>query len=214
MTHTITSKMLLAPAALVVGLFGMTGSAKAATWDHVDLMALRLQHQTQELHEEASRHFQNTPVYKSFDETVCKMTELAAHIHNVARARQCVRTLSQDVGQLRQLQYQAERTFLTLGQWGQLNPVAYRHLGDSLRDSAATISLLRRDLRTLEHNQFQNGGGHGVGYPPVTQPYPQPVPQPIPPVGGCPSARGVRVYPQVIPPQQPGISLRVGYRRW
>ncbi|HEY8506408.1 MAG TPA: hypothetical protein VIL46_17630 [Gemmataceae bacterium] len=204
-------KAVVLPAAAAIGLFGTGAAAKADTWEHIDELALRLQHQAQELHDEAHAHFRHTPVYRAMDNNIDQMEKLAAHIHGLAHTGASIPHLSQDVRTLDRLYHNTEHLLVTLGRWGQVDPVAYRHLRDGLAAMGQTLHHLRRDLRELEHGFYHTAPYHG----PVTQPYPGPVISPQPgPVFTPPAGPVIQPFPQVQPTNRGRtIHFRIGLGR-
>lgn len=169
MTVTIKTALFV-PTLFALGLLGLASEAKADTWGHVDQLALRLRASTEVLHDEAHQHFQQTPVYAAFDQRVGGMEKLAAHIHDLAHGVKCPVQLSRDLRELDRIQREAEYLLRQMGRWGHLDPVAFRHLGESMEDVHLTLQHLRRDLYQLERAHVHTGYHSHYPQPQVYQP--------------------------------------------
>lgn len=185
--------LLVVPALVTLGLFGMVSDARANHWHQIDLLALRVRASTELLHEEATAHFRHTPSYAAFDQNVCAMARVAGQLHQLAIGVQCPRQLEGHVRTLNVLHRQSELMLAQMGQWGQIHPIAYRNLAQGIQHVGCSLGQLNQALRALsfghQHGRSgvgQPGFGHHHGQPALVRPgFQQPTP------------RGVQRFPQV-----------------
>lgn len=132
--------------------------AKAQSWQHVDRLAVQLQRQTRQMHNEVHAHFRNTPYFRHLDQDVDQMEQLARHIHDLAHHGHNIHHLRRDVEKLDRLFHHIEGVVRTMTVTGQLNFQTIRHFRGQLNAVENTLHHLRSDLRQLDH-----GHDHGHG---------------------------------------------------
>lgn len=146
MMRPLTLNGLAVAAVALASVLTSGGTVRAQSFEHIDRLAVRLQRQAEELHEEVHLHFRRTPQYRHLDRDVAAIERHAAHIHEVAH-RGDVRHFRADVRELDRLVHHVEELVDDLGRFRQLDRRAYVHLRRSLEQVADTVHHLSEDLR-------------------------------------------------------------------
>src|SRR5262245_39830235 len=82
--------------AAACGLFA-AAPASAQSFAHIHPLAVALERQAEQLHDEVHAHFRPTPAYRHLDRDASEMERLARHIHEVVHHGGSVRHLRADV---------------------------------------------------------------------------------------------------------------------
>lgn len=153
-------------AAMLMTLAGFTTvPVQAATLQHIDELAFKLERQTQDVNEELRRYFSATPYYRHLLSDVNQMAVLADHIHDVAHHGGDVRHLQHDVNELDELFHHVEemidqmQAYRTPYRGVQLGPI---RIGHGYQGGYANVyaqrlprlcKLVERVEQTLHHLQ-------------------------------------------------------------
>lgn len=142
-----TKTLLAVPAALVA--LCSAGTANAQSYRHIDRLALQLERQAREVHDEVHAHFRPTPAYRHLDRDVAEMERLARHVHEIAHRGGSVRHLRADVERLDRLFHHVEQVVRGMAAFRAIDRVALAHLRRDLDRMEVTLHHLRDDLRDL-----------------------------------------------------------------
>ena len=85
--------------AAAMGIGGIT-EARAASYDHMDRLALRIQKQAAELFHEVKAHYRHTPEYRHLISDAVQMYRTAHRTHQIAHEHGCLRQLASSVRSL------------------------------------------------------------------------------------------------------------------
>jgi hypothetical protein len=133
----------------LAALMTTTGTAEAHSYHHIDMLALKLQRQTRELHREVDIHFRHTRLYRHLHSDVEEMEHLAEHIHDVAHAHGSVAHLRADVEKLDRLYHHVEELVHDLAHDRRIDFRTIRHIEREMAAIGDTLHHLRDDLRHL-----------------------------------------------------------------
>lgn len=145
----------------VAALVTIPGSARADTYDHMDMLALKLQKQTQALHREVDLHFKNTRSYRHLHEDIEQMEHLAAHIHELAHRHGSVAHLKADVDKLDRTFHHLEDVVRGLSRDRRIDFQTIRHIRQEMAGINDTLHHLQDDLRRLTPAPALRPHGHG-----------------------------------------------------
>ncbi|MCA9246523.1 MAG: hypothetical protein KDA42_05390 [Planctomycetales bacterium] len=164
--------ILLATAALLAA-----SNAQAASYEHIDRLALQLAGQMNELTEEFSTHYRHTSLYGHLINDARDAARLADHIHELAHYRGNISHMRDDLNRLDREFHHLEEVL------GQLNrQVHYGYGGHAHGDTQHVFYLmheveenlhhLRDDIEEMYRSRYRCYNHGGCSTQPVYKPYP------------------------------------------
>ncbi|QDT16580.1 hypothetical protein CA12_26860 [Alienimonas californiensis] len=130
-------------------------AADPGSWDHVDLMAERLEQLSKQLHDEVHAHLQGHEYFSHMDAHATEVERLAVHLHEVAHAGESIPHLREDVAALDRQVHEADEVITQIARRGVLT----RHYNGAIvqtrrivREMIALQHHLEDDLAALDPN--------------------------------------------------------------
>ena len=158
------------PMAVALGMLGLSGSAKAQGWSHIDEVACQMHQDALVLNVTAQTHLQGCGYINQVKQCVALIDRLALHIHANVAGQKCPISLRNDIRQLAAIHHQTECLFQALGRAGRINPHVYQLIACQMEKLDDSIHHLEEDLAGLQrHPQpspfLGNAGFPGQGFP-------------------------------------------------
>lgn len=145
MTISSSAKTLVAVTITIIGSALSGQSAEAASLQHIDNLAVRLQSQARQLICEFRLHYRHTCDYRHLMSDSYQMYRLAAHIHSVAHYRGSLYHIRSDVNKLDRLFHHLE---------GLVDHIEYHPHGGHIHGHTGHVhQMLARMEDTLHHLQ-------------------------------------------------------------
>ncbi|NNJ25663.1 hypothetical protein [Alienimonas chondri] len=176
-------------------------AADPGSWDHVDLMAERLEHLSKQLHDEVHAHLQGHEYFRHMDGHATEVERLATHLHAVAHAGESIPHLRADVVALDTQVHEADEVITQIARRGVLT----RHYNGAIvqtrrivREMIAIQHHLEEDLAVLDPNH-RNYRQREAARPVPRDPHdhgPYPGPVHTPPSWHAPGTTGSPLHPR------------------
>lgn len=130
-----------------------TGSAaQAASFGHIDQLAVQMEQQVKQLTREIHLHYRNTPVFAHLDRDAHEMEELAEHIHELVHHGANINHIAHDVEKLDQHYHHMEQLV------GMMRGYDLRHIRRSMAVISQTLHHLRQDVAEMRAPQHHHNG--------------------------------------------------------
>ncbi len=174
----------------VLGLVALGGRADAASYGHMDRLALQIQNNSAELYREFQLHYRHVAEYPHLLSDARTMYDRARHIHVITHAHGSLHHVERDLADLDRFYHHLESLLRQVESgWhhGHVHGDTL-HVQQLMKQIECDIHHLRKDLAELRpgHIGYGHGGivypghgaiiirpGHGVGFhrPPVQRNY-------------------------------------------
>ena len=194
-------RTLIASTLTLVGVFAGSQAADAASFDHIDHLALRLQSQSRDLYNNFRVRYRHTSEYSHLMSDAATMYRLASHVHDVAHEGCNLAHLQDDLRQLDRAFHHVEHLVDDIehdAHYGHFGGHFGGHIYGNTHDIRRKLALmedtlhhLRDDVEELAHPAIHDPHGHSLGY------------RPAPVVIGGGSGRGVYIGGR-------GFGIRIG----
>ena len=180
---TFNRTMLIALATSLAITAGQ--SAQAASYHHIDGLAVKLQGQARELYNEFKQHYRHVSGYSHLRSDAANMYRTAAHVHKVAHQNGGVHHLKSDLAKADRLFHHledvvAELEHNTAHSFGGHSHGDLSHVHALMRSMKTTLHHLRNDIEEMSYSyhshrvyrsypsghsshsgHFNSGHGHG-----------------------------------------------------
>ena len=164
-----TSRIALLGIVVLAGSFISSEKANAASYEHIDSLALKLQSNSAKLYHEFKLHYSHTPEFRHLISDASSMYHRCKHIHELAHHHGSLHHLASDLRTLDRSFHHLDRLVKSMecdaehGFSGHIHGYT-GHVHSLLRQMARDIHHLREDIEELTDPHHGHGGGHGIGH--------------------------------------------------
>ncbi|MFT7641181.1 MAG: hypothetical protein ACI9G1_002927 [Pirellulaceae bacterium] len=143
-----------------------SGSVNAASYEHIDELALKVQEGAREMYNEIGTHYRHTPEYSHLRSDAAKLYHSAAHAHTVAHSHGSLRHLESDLSKLDQAFHHMEETLERVehnARFGEGHTHGdTRHVRGLMRAVESNLHHLRDDIREMTRRHYGSHDIHGI----------------------------------------------------
>ena len=165
------TRIALAGIVVTIGMLATSRIADAASYQHLDTLAVSLQRDSARLYHEFRLHFRHTPGYTHLMSDAASMYRLARHVHEVAHHHGSIAHLRSDLRKLDHTFHHLEGLVDRIERGAYHHGVGHihgdtRHVRRMLHVMDTNLHHLRADVNELGHGGHYIGTGYGHGVVP------------------------------------------------
>jgi len=150
------------------------GTVNAASYEHIDQLALKIQQGSREIYNEFGTHYRHTPEYSHLRSDAATMYHLAAHTHTVAHAHGSLFHLESDLKKLDRAFHHLEDVLGRVehnARFGNGHTHGdTRHVRGLLKSVESNIHHLREDIEEMTRVRYRSHDVHGHSVPRISMP--------------------------------------------